>query len=374
MKEVATFYVGYLEKDGTGRYNVWPSNAHESFWKVKNPATDLAAIRYLLSAIQEASRRLDADADMLPVWQTGSPTSPRTRSTRRPAPFSRMNSSPARKWFGAMARTGAFPDWRLPPDPAWHAEYELGVKTFQARKNVNGYAGPPTALRRRGSGWRTPAPRIPRPSTWPRATAAAARRVPSELPLRPAGLLPRTPGLHYYLEGSGHPGTGVNEMLLQSWDGLIRVCPALPKAWAAEFKLLAMGGFEVAARARLRPRRIRDGTQPARRTGGPDQPVRRRRRSPRRRQDVLESADPVLRFPTTAGGVYTVLPAGAGSVSVLPQVSAAPNTAPKHLSAGSRRWIGRQEMASLRRGPPAEPNAPRRRHRCRVSTAPPTRR
>jgi hypothetical protein len=30
--------------------------------------------------------------------------------------------------------------------------------------------------------------------------------------------------------------TAVGEMLLQSWDDVIRVCPALPKAWSADFK------------------------------------------------------------------------------------------------------------------------------------------
>ena len=51
------------------RYNFYPSNAHESFWSVKNPATDLAAARYLFPVILEASQKLELDADLRPVWQ-----------------------------------------------------------------------------------------------------------------------------------------------------------------------------------------------------------------------------------------------------------------------------------------------------------------
>ena len=67
MKDVTTFYIGYLEKDAAGHYNMFPSNAHETFWKVKNPATDLAAIRFLFPAILDASRRLNLDSDLRPI-------------------------------------------------------------------------------------------------------------------------------------------------------------------------------------------------------------------------------------------------------------------------------------------------------------------
>ena len=69
MKAVANFYADYLEKDASGHYNMFPSNAHETFWKVKNPATDMAALRYCFPTVIKASEILGVDADLRAVWQ-----------------------------------------------------------------------------------------------------------------------------------------------------------------------------------------------------------------------------------------------------------------------------------------------------------------
>lgn len=50
------------------------------------------------------------------------------------------------------------------------------------------------------------------------------------------------------LEGGGELMTALNEMLLQSHDGIIRAFPSLPEAWQdASFKLRAVGAFVVTA-------------------------------------------------------------------------------------------------------------------------------
>ena len=48
---------------------MYPSNAHETFWKVKNPATDMAALRYCFPSVIKASEILGVDADQRAVWQ-----------------------------------------------------------------------------------------------------------------------------------------------------------------------------------------------------------------------------------------------------------------------------------------------------------------
>jgi alpha-L-fucosidase 2 len=50
-----------------------------------------------------------------------------------------------------------------------------------------------------------------------------------------------------YLDGAGVSAFAVNEMLLQSHNGLVRVLPAVPKTWSGIFQLRAEGGFLVAA-------------------------------------------------------------------------------------------------------------------------------
>jgi hypothetical protein len=68
--------------------------------------------------------------------------------------------------------------------------------------------------------------------------------------------LPAKPFIQCGLEPLSIYGAAVNEMLLQSNEGKIRVFPAIPDNWATSFKLLARGAFVVSCE------RQKDGTIP----------------------------------------------------------------------------------------------------------------
>jgi hypothetical protein len=57
--------------------------------------------------------------------------------------------------------------------------------------------------------------------------------------------LPVTPFIQMGMETLGHFAAGLQEMLLQSHEGIIRVFPAIPNEWEGSFTLLAAGGFLV---------------------------------------------------------------------------------------------------------------------------------
>lgn len=359
MKEMAAFYVAYLEKDAQGRYNMFPSNAHETFWKVKNPATDLAALRYFFPMIIEASKRLEVDADLRAVWQdrlehlAPYAIDPKTGAILPyellPGEKIQVNNAENPE----LAGVGVFPSITLgSPD------YDLAVKTFRARRNVNGY------------GWTTDSICAARLGL----AEPAAEKAPSQtkglqqlLPLHaemyqdhPSGLQDyygRKPAIHPYLEGSGTMATALGEMLLQSWDGVVRVCPALPKAWSADFKLLAMGGFEVTGHAE-KGRVVQIALVSQR-----GQPVRMA--NPFGGQAVVACGDKkvlasdaaMLEFPTEIGKTYVVTRAGSSAAMIA--VIAQPNEAPKYLGPAKKRCIGKPEMPSLSWRAPAEPDAPR---------------
>lgn len=59
--------------------------------------------------------------------------------------------------------------------------------------------------------------------------------------------LPAKPFIQAGLETQSIYGAAVNEMLLQSHEGFIRVFPAVPEGWPCSFTLLARGGFLVSA-------------------------------------------------------------------------------------------------------------------------------
>lgn len=59
--------------------------------------------------------------------------------------------------------------------------------------------------------------------------------------------LPAKPFIQCGLEPLSIYGTAINEMLLQSNDGIIRVFPSMPDEWKSSFKLLAKGSFLVSS-------------------------------------------------------------------------------------------------------------------------------
>jgi hypothetical protein len=59
--------------------------------------------------------------------------------------------------------------------------------------------------------------------------------------------LPAKPFIQCGLEPLSIYGAAVNEMLLQSNEGKIRIFPAIPDGWATSFKLLARGAFVVSS-------------------------------------------------------------------------------------------------------------------------------
>ena len=58
---------------------------------------------------------------------------------------------------------------------------------------------------------------------------------------------PTWPFRHFDIEAMPIVACAMNEMLLQSHDGTLRVCPAVPKTWPVRFSLAAQGGFLVSA-------------------------------------------------------------------------------------------------------------------------------
>ncbi len=356
MLEVATFYANYLEKDAAGHYVMAPSNAHETFWNVRNPTPDLAAIRYVFPALLEAARILGIDPG---------PQYAERLAQLAPYAINSLNGAirPYELRPGEEIKiTNAenpdlFPIGVFPLITLGSPDYKLGLATFHARAQVNVYGWTTDSIAAARLGLADAAP-----AGAPPQSMGLEQLLPQHAELYqnyPCGLQDyygRKPGAHPYLEGSGAFATAVNEMLLQGWNGVIRVCPALPKAWDADFQLLAPGGFEVAAHAEAG--RVSYLTVRSRR-GEPlvlANPFTGAARVQAGGKDVLTSAEPLLKFPTTAGTTYVVTPAG---VDFHPaRVSATPNDGPKHMSRASKRWIGRTELGSAAWKPPVEKNAP----------------
>lgn len=64
MASAARFLLAYSKLGSDGKRHTSPSNAHENQWDVKDPITDLCAMRTLFPEVIEASRILGRDADL----------------------------------------------------------------------------------------------------------------------------------------------------------------------------------------------------------------------------------------------------------------------------------------------------------------------
>ncbi len=68
MKETAAFYQAMFTDEG-GTYVMVNSNAHETYWGVRNAITDLAAVRQMFPVLLEVSEKLGLDANLRAGWQ-----------------------------------------------------------------------------------------------------------------------------------------------------------------------------------------------------------------------------------------------------------------------------------------------------------------
>jgi len=259
MREVANFYRAYALLGDDGRYHIFPSTPPEQPpWWATDPAIDMALIRAHLQATLEASELLGCDAGLRDGWRhllahlAEIPDDGEVFLDHRDAdPDSRLGHT------GLLCATWTAGLIGLTSPPG---EYEMAVRTFRtlpARTSPSVQDYPfdiPT--------WNDDC-------CWPNMIGYAARLGLAEEAatylydfgifqhLKPNGLFafdaPVTDDqreTYWGMPDSNYAMTAVvSEMLLQSYDGVIRIAPACPREWEARFSgFLAVGAFEVDAR------------------------------------------------------------------------------------------------------------------------------
>lgn len=230
MKEVAQFYVGQLRMD-RGQYVLPSSNARENYWNVRNSLPDLAAIRALFPMAAEASEKLGVDASLRAKWG---------EILSKLAPLPTTGEGDAARYVACQC-DGA---------PSHNLENPELENVYYGLTGI-GYPDLPTAInafRAKQNGltiWSQEAVNAAR-----LGLGAAAYDYMKKMQIRNQahanGLSDDGNGA---FESNGLLMTSINESLLQSYDGLIRVFPALPSdaSFVAKFTLLARGGFLVSS-------------------------------------------------------------------------------------------------------------------------------
>jgi alpha-L-fucosidase 2 len=228
MREVVKFYAARLSFDGS-KYYMATSNSHETYWNVPNAITDLAAVRLLFPLTIQASQSLGLDANLRTQWQnivTNLVAYPADGSAylphQPPIAQTRNNENVASELVWPYDITGiGYPD------------QQTAVNTWNRRP-------------------------FPYGNVWANDAAQAARLGLGDQAMQgmktmlrqyqnyPNGMTNNTNGVFEYL---GVHLTAMNESLMQSYNGRIRVFPAIPadSSFAGKFTLLAKDGFLVSS-------------------------------------------------------------------------------------------------------------------------------
>ncbi|MCU0981438.1 MAG: discoidin domain-containing protein, partial [Pirellulaceae bacterium] len=242
LKGSLDFYLNYAKKGADGKYHIEPADAQESYWLVKDPAQDLAALRWGLPLAMTVSEKLGVDAEMRPRWRD---------LLENLAPFSVDQTKNLIREADLVPdakrhNSENVADYAIYPFAVFgigKPDYELAKNTFLNRP-VPGM----------GNGWEPAAICAARLGLADEAAKLVLAHMNSNLRFNSggwysptgimfAGMMPDVP----YFDSPGVNNQAIQEMALQTHDGVLRIAPAWPARWQAQFRLLARGGFMVTA-------------------------------------------------------------------------------------------------------------------------------
>lgn len=244
MAEAARFLLAYSTTGPDGNLHTFPSNAHETQWDVHDPTTDIAAMQALFRATVQAARTLGQDADLVTQLNAAIP---------KIRPFARTDASTQSQLL-TSADDAAGNDVIAPSydpgatrhnseniglEPVWPygligdsgSMSDLARRTYTNRPNkqVNDWSNDPIQAARLGLG---------------SEVASTLTGLTKKYQTLPSGLATFV-GSEPYGEQQGVAAAALSEALVQDYDGLLRIAPALPPGWDADGTVFVQGGHKV---------------------------------------------------------------------------------------------------------------------------------
>jgi alpha-L-fucosidase 2 len=227
MAASAQFLLAYETRGVDGKMHTHPSNAHEQQWDVTDPTTDLSARSALFPAVIEAAGLLHTDPTLVQRLKT---------ELGQIAPLPQAEKAIAtgtKKPVVAESYT---------PDAAEHNEENIGLEPVWPY-NLIGDDSPMLALARQTYATRP----YPVHQDWSFDPVQAARLgLSGEVRSTLIALTERYqnfvngfanwggPAGEFYVEQEGVVALALAEALVQDYDGLIRIAPAVPQEWNFE--------------------------------------------------------------------------------------------------------------------------------------------
>lgn len=335
MHDAAVFLLSYAKKDPNGKIFTYPSNAHESNWDVRNPTTDVSAMRALFPAVLEAAKTLGIDEEFVEKIEGLLPSLPALPLVNSPnGPILHEGDSLENAYIANSYTLHATKhnEENIGLEPVWPYAiigddgplHDAAVRTYAKRPNQHSadWSADPEQAARLGLA-----------SEMKTALVALTERYQAA----PSGLATFTVHSEFYVEQVGVVADAVQNALVQDYDGLLRITPAWPRDWDVE------GSVSIRHKGRVYIQFHQGKLVTVGIHAGDAQTIKMRNPWPGESIKVRNAASgeesahctqQLCTFEASANTAYLVEPAA--SVSPLPfeQVSGVPASVPKSL--GSR--------------------------------------
>lgn len=234
MKATAQFYAGKLSYDaGAKQYCMANSNAHETYWNVKNAITDLAAVRSLFPQVVQSAKALNVDGTLWPHWQgiLDSLVPFKTEAYNGGTRYLAYDPPTVPQENGENVVCEIM--WPYSVTGIGKPDYQTALNNWNSRPNPYSNIWSPDAIQAARLGLGDNA-------------MNGMKQMLAMYQSYPNGFTNNTNGVFEFI---GVHLLVMNESLLQSYNDTIRVFPALPStaSLVSKFTLLARGGFLVSS-------------------------------------------------------------------------------------------------------------------------------
>jgi len=254
------FYRSLARKGEDGRYHLYPTNARERFWGVRDSIVDLAALRGVGPLAIKAAELLGQDEELRGKWRelldnlAPYPVGSEPEAQALTAGVLAPDTWAAARRGDVNGSRNLEDVWESPLFPSEHVtlaseDAELLAQVARVCRLVGyeGWAHLRTAIRVARSG---------DAEHMPGALAAEWALCPDHKYQLPSGLCLQSGVQAMTVEPQSAIAMGLQEALMQSLSPrpgepeLILLFPALPGEWDGAFRLLARGGFLVTSQRR----------------------------------------------------------------------------------------------------------------------------
>jgi hypothetical protein len=296
MREAAKFYAGKLSYDaGAKQYYMANSNAHETYWGVKNAITDLAAVRSLFPRAIRASAALNLDAPLRQKWQNilDSLVPYKTEAYNGGTRYLAYDPPSVSQSNGENITAELI--WPYDVTGVGKTDYQTALNSFNSRPNAYSNVWSPDAIQAARLGLGDEA-------------FNGMRRMLASYQNYPNGFTNNSNGVFEFI---GVHLLAMNESLLHGHTDTMRVFPALPNnaSLVTKFTLLARGGFLVSSEkeaGEIKYVGVKSLYGLPAALVNPWQGQQAQVRKAADNSVVLTSTDNVLSFATAPNGVYVV--------------------------------------------------------------------